>query len=218
MNYEQHDDVATLTFDDGKANAIGMQFMADIDAGLDRAEAEAKAVVITGRAGLLSGGFDLKVIREGGDAVRDMMAAATDMFYRLYAHPQPLVIACPGHAVAAGAFLLLSADNRVGTAGDFKIGLNETAIAATFPVFAIQLATTRLQPAYLTRCFVQAELLSPEDAIHAGFLDEIRPVGDVLPAAQETAARLGKLPGKAYARNKLDSRRAALTAIAADRR
>ena len=107
MNYELNGAVATLTFDDGKANAIGMQFMAEINEGLDRAESEAKAVVITGRPGLLSGGFDLKVIQEGGEAVREMMRQATDMYYRLYSHPQPLVIASPGHAVAAGAFSML---------------------------------------------------------------------------------------------------------------
>ncbi len=215
MEYKLNDDVAVLTFDDGKANVIGNAFMDAMIDGLSRAQQEAAAVVITGRTGLLSGGFDLKEIEKGAEAVKAMMKKGSNMFYRLFSHPQPLIIACTGHAIAAGAFLLLTADNRIGAAGNFKIGLNETSIGSTFPVFAIQFARTRLTPAYLTRSFVQSESLSPEEAIAAGFLDEVQPPESVMDTAMELAQRLGKLPAKAYAQNKLDIRKPAIDAIRA---
>ena len=213
MQFELDGTVATLRFDDGKANAIGHEFIEEIVDGLSRAQEEARAVLIVGRDGLLSGGFDLKVINQGGDAVRAMMTKATNMFYRLLTHPQPVVIACTGHAVAAGAFLLLSADTRIGSQGDFKIGLNETSIGSSFPEFGIQLATTRLNPAYLTRSFVQSELFSPTDAVHAGFLDSLESSDRVVERALVSAQQLAELPQKAYAQNKLDSRRIAISAL-----
>lgn len=215
MEYQLNGDVAVLTFDDGKANAIGNAFMDAMIDGLSRAQQEAAAVVITGRAGLLSGGFDLKEIEKGAEAVKAMMKKGSNMFYRLFSHPQPLIIACTGHAIAAGAFLLLTADNRIGAAGDFKIGLNETAIGSTFPVFGIQFARTRLTPAYLTRSFVQSESFSPEEAMAAGFLDEVQPPESVMETAMDLAQRLGKLPARVYAQNKLDIRKPAIDAIRA---
>ncbi len=215
MEYQLNDDVAVLTFDDGKANVIGNAFMDAMIDGLSRAQQEAVAVVITGRTGLLSGGFDLKEIEKGAEAVKAMMKMGSNMFYRLFSHPQPLIIACTGHAIAAGAFLLLTADNRIGAAGNFNIGLNETSIGSTFPVFGIQIAKTRLNPAYLTRSFVQSEAFSPEEALAAGFLDEVQPAESVMDTAMELAQRLGKLPSTAYAQNKLDIRKPAIDAIRA---
>ena len=215
MEYELIEGTALLSFDDGKANVIGHDFMKAINEGLDRAEKDAKAVVITGRAGLLSGGFDLKEIEKGASAIKAMMDEGANMFFRLFSHPQPLVIACTGHAIAAGAFLLLTADNRIGTAGEFKIGLNETAIGSTFPVFGVELAKARLNPAYLTRSFVQSQVFSPEEAVRAGFLDQVGPAESLMDTAMALAQRLGELPTSAYAQNKRDIRRPAIDTIRA---
>jgi enoyl-CoA hydratase len=215
LNYELIEDTAVLSFDDGKANVIGQDFMAAMSDGLDRAESGAKAVVITGRKGLLSGGFDLKEIQKGPEAVEAMMNKGANMFYRLFSYPKPVVIACTGHAIAAGAFLLLTADNRIGTTGDFKLGLNETSIGSTFPVFGIELARTRLNPAYLTRSFVQSEAFSPEEAVQAGFLDQIEAAEDVMDKAMAMAVHLGQLPAATYAQNKRDIRKSAIETIRA---
>ena len=162
-----------MRFDDGKANAIGHAFMDALNEGLDRAQRDERAVVITGREGMFSGGFDLKEINRGPDEARAIMTRGAALMHRLFTWPRPLVMACTGHAVAAGAFLLLTADNRIGAAGDFRVGLNETSIGSSFPVFGIELARSRLNPAYLTRSFVQSELFSPDRAVDAGFLDQI---------------------------------------------
>ncbi len=215
MEYELIEGTALLSFDDGKANVIGHDFMKAMNEGLDMAEKDAKAVVITGRVGLLSGGFDLKEIEKGASAIKAMMDEGANMFFRLFSHPQPLVIGCTGHAIAAGAFLLLTADNRIGTAGEFKIGLNETAIGSTFPVFGVELAKARLNPAYLTRSFVQSQAFSPEEAVRAGFLDQVGPAESLMDTAMALAQRLGQLPASAYAQNKRDIRRPAIDTIRA---
>ena len=135
-HYEIIDDIAIVTMDDGKANAFGPNMIAAVNASLDRAADDARAVLLTGRPGLFSGGFDLKVIRSGDvEAAKTMRLAGARLMMRLYGLPLPLVIAVPGHAIALGAFCLLTADYRVGTAGNFNIGLNETSIGMSLPPF-----------------------------------------------------------------------------------
>lgn len=206
MNYELNDSVAVLQFDDGKANAVGHDLIDSMNEGLDRALKEAKAVVLHGREGVFSAGFDLKEIQKGPDAAQALVGKGARMFLRMFTHPQPLVVACTGHAIAAGAFMLLSSDNRIGAAGDFKIGLNETAIGMTIPVFGQELAKARLDPRHLTRAYIQSQLYDPDGAIKAGYLDKVLPAEQVLDGALADAAALAELPGGSYGQNKLDIR------------
>ena len=199
-SYQLIDNIAVIAMDDGKANAFGPNMIAAVNANLDRAADEAAAVVLSGRPGLLSGGFDLKVIR-GGDAAaaQAMRLAGARLMMRLYGLPQPLVIAATGHAIALGAFSLLTADYRVGTAGDFRIGLNETAIGMSLPPFGLMLAKERLSKRHLARAAMGATLFSPQDAQDAGFLDEVVPAAAVRDTALAAARRLAELDAAAYA-------------------
>ncbi len=199
-HYEIIDDIAIVTMDDGKANAFGPNMIAAVNASLDRAADDARAVLLTGRPGLFSGGFDLKVIRSGDvEAARTMRLAGARLMMRLYGLPQPLVIAAPGHAIALGAFCLLTADYRVGTAGNFNIGLNETSIGMSLPPFGLMLARERLSKRHLARAAIGATLFSPENAQDAGFLDEVVAIEELRETALAAAQRLVELDGTAYA-------------------
>ena len=206
MKYELNDKVAVLHLDDGKANVVGYDLIRVLHESLDKASEEAGAVLLHGREGVLSAGFDLKEMANGPDAAAALVAEGAKLFLRLFSLPQPLVIACTGHAIAAGGFMLLSADNRVGAAGDFKIGLNETAIGMTIPVFGRELAKARLATQHVTKAYVQANLYDPDGAVTAGFLDRVLPPDQVLEGALSDAAALAELPVANYAGNKLEIR------------
>ena len=198
VDYQMKDGVATLTMNDGKANAFGMGMMAALTEGLDRAAALADVVVIVGRPGLLCGGFDLKVINGPAEGVREMVEAGAELLLKIYMHPQPVIIGCTGHAVAAGALLLLTGDYRVGVSGDFKIGLNETAIGLSLPTFGLELARDRLDGRYLNRATMGAELYPPTTAAEVGYLDEAVREGDFGAALEAKAAELRALDRDAY--------------------
>ncbi len=215
LEYSKDNDVALFTIDDGKANAVGYAFIEAVNAALDRATSDAKAVVMTGRAGVFSGGFDLKEISKGPDAAVELVTAGARLLLRVLSHPQPVVAACSGHAIAAGAFLLLGADTRIGAEGNFRIGLNETAIGMALPVFGLTLARERLSKRHLTSAVVQAKLYDPEGAKDAGFLDEVVAPGALLDTTMAAAKTLASLPSEAYAANKLATRQAAIDTIAA---
>ncbi|MDB4433205.1 crotonase/enoyl-CoA hydratase family protein [bacterium] len=213
VSYELDESVAMVRIDDGKANAISPDLVAAVDEALDRAEKEARCVVIAGRPGRFSAGFDLNIMRQGGDAVVRMVTAGAELALRLYGFPTPVVMACTGHAMAMGAVLLLTADTRFGVEGDFKIGLNEVAIGMTLPVFGVEFSRERLSPRYLTRAVAGAEIYDPEAAVEVGFLDRVVAAEALLDEARAEAQRLAGLDQKAHYETKLRLRGRAIRRI-----
>ena len=215
MDIQIENDIALLTFDDGKANAISHDFIDGMMEDLDKAESDAKAVVIMGKEGMFSAGFDLKEIQKGQDEAVALVNRGAQMLFRLFGFPQPVVAGCTGHAVAAGAFTLLACDTRIGVSGNFKLGLNETAIGMTLPVFGQQLAQNRLSKRHLTAAVIQSQMYSPDEAVDAGFLDSVVEPTNLNAACMEAAGQLAALPTKTYAQMKKDTREAPLAAIKA---
>jgi len=203
MDFQISNNVAIIGMDDGKANAVGHNFIDQMNDALDQAEKAANAALITGRAGVFSGGFDLKEFAKGPEATTELVNKGAAMLLRLFKHPQPVVVACAGHAVAAGAFTLLAADTRIGVSGPFKIGLNETAIGMTLPTFGLQLAAARLSKRLHTKATIQGHLFGPEEALDAGFLDQVVSPEVLIDTAFSVAVELAQLPTEAYAANKL---------------
>jgi len=202
VRFDHVGDVARLHFDDGKANVVSPTSLPALNAALDRAEKEAGAVVLLGRDGRFSGGFDLATMQAGADPARRLVAGGALLAARLAASPLPIVVGCGGHALAMGALLLLGADVRIGAEGDFKIGLNEVAIGLTLPDFALELANERLSKRHLLRATTTAELYGPAEACDAGYLDRVVAPGQLESEAMAEAARLAELSRPAFAGTK----------------
>jgi enoyl-CoA hydratase len=215
VTYRVEGGVATLTMDDGKVNVLSPAMLAQLGGALDRAEADRAVVVLTGREGVFSAGFDLGVLRAGGADAAAMVRGGFETAARLLSFPTPVVIACGGHAVAMGAFLVLSGDYRIGAAGPYRLTVNEVALGLTMPWSAIEICRQRLAPAHLTRAVTLAEVYPPETAVEAGFLDRVVPAAGLLDAAHAAAADLARLDQHAHAASKLRVRDQALTALRA---
>jgi enoyl-CoA hydratase len=203
VSYRADGRVATITLDDGKVNALSAAMLADIGAAFDRAEADGMAVLLTGRPGIFSAGFDLKVLRAGGDPARQMVRSGFELAVRLLSFPAPVVIACPGHAIAMASFLLLSADYRLGADGPYKITANEVSIGLEIPQAAIEICRQRLSPAALSRALLLSEVFGPGDAQQAGWLDRVVPAADLAGTAADLAAGLAQLDPAAHTASKL---------------
>jgi enoyl-CoA hydratase len=214
VRYEHADGVSTITMDDGKVNAMSVAMMTEINAALDQAEEQQAVVVLTGREGLFSAGFDLAVFKQGMEPLMEMLRVGAKLAERMLSFPFPIVAACSGHAIAMGSFLLMSADARIGTDGPFKIGMNEVAIGMTLPHFAVEIARHRLTTPYFHRSAILAEMYAPEDAIAPGFLDRVAAPDQLLGTARETALALTKLDMPSHAATKLRVRGPMLEALA----
>ncbi len=165
--------VATISVDDGKVNAVSMNLIAELHGAFDEAAERESVVILHGRPGIFSAGFDLKYLASSPDAAVELTAAGARLAARIMRHEDPVISVCTGHAYPMGAFMLMSTDYVVGVAGDFRLGLNEVAIGLTVPGFAVELARYRLDPASFRRTVTAGYLFSPDEACAAGMLDVV---------------------------------------------
>lgn len=212
--YELVDGIAVITLDDGKANVFSNAVLGVLEDLVDRAEADrARALVLVGRPGRFSAGFDLAEMTSGVEEMRALVARGARWLLRVYGLGMPTVAACTGHALAAGALTLLSCDVRIGADVPAKIGLNEVAIGMPLPKFAVELARERLLKTHFVLATMGGTAYDPAGALAAGYLDRVVPAEAVVDEALAEARRLGELRTGAFARTKANARQALIDSL-----
>ncbi len=199
LAYALEDGVAVIRLDDGKANAFSPAMVEAVGKALDQAEADnAGAVLLAGRPGRFSAGFDLSVMQAGPRPCRELVESGAHLGLRMYEFGRPVVGAITGHALAAGAVFLCCMDVRIGADIPAKIGLNEVAIGMPLPIFAVEVARDRLSRRHFYSATALARVYSPSEAVDAGYLDAVVPAEDLEDTAMAEARRLAALPDPAY--------------------
>jgi enoyl-CoA hydratase len=222
VRYEVRDGVGWIDLDDGKMNVMSLAMQAGVHWALDQAEADGVVTVIHGRPGVFSAGFDLGVLR-GADRAESaqMVLGGFELARRVLTHPRPVVMACTGHAVAMGLFLLLSGDYRLGVTSPAKLTANEVAIGLTLPRAAEQILRDRLTPSAFQRAALLAASFEPADGVRDGLLDEVVDPAVLAERAMEVALLLTGLDVEAQrstkARVRAEMVGSLTTAIANDR-
>lgn len=213
---ESADGVTTIVMDDGKANALTFEMFAGINDSLDRCEADGDVALIAGRPGRFSGGFDLGVLTAFTEDSARLLRTGFELSHRLLSFPRPVVMAVTGHAYAMGGFLVLSGDYRLGVSGaEHRITANEVSIGMALPHAAIEVCRQRLRRSAFERATALAEVFSPEQAVEAGWLDQLVPAGELLDRARGKAISLAALDAGAHRVTKLRSRAQTLERLAA---
>jgi len=210
VTYTYNDGISTIAMDDGKANVLSHTMWEELEAAFDQAEKSGAIVLLKGRDGIFSGGFDLKEMAKGPEQAILLTARGSKMARRILAFPTPVIAVSTGHCIAMGAFLMLACDYRIGTDGAFKTGLNETLIGMTMHNFGIELARYRIPANYFNRCVINAEIWTPTGAITAGFYDQIVPAEQLDQASQMAAKGFSQLNMTAFNGTKNKSREAFL--------
>lgn len=213
VHYSLQDQIATIRIDDGKRNALSPEVLQAIFHAFDRAEADRAIVVLTGREDVFSAGFDLKVMRRGGTRALRMLRLGYALTARVLSYPYPVIAACNGHAMAMGVFLMLSADHVIGSRGDFKIAANEVAIGLTMPRVAAAMLRHRLTPAAFQRAVTLSAYFNVDDALSAGFFDELVDPDALAHSAAERAEAVRAIDMRAHTASKRRIRRAVVRSI-----
>jgi enoyl-CoA hydratase len=198
VTYSLRDGVATIGIDDGKRNALSPDVLRELYAALDRAEADGAVVVLTGREDVFSAGFDLNVMKRGGARALGMLRSGYALTARVLAYPHPVVVACNGHVMAMGVFLMLSADYVIGSRGDFKVSANEVALGLTMPRVAAAMLEHRLTPAAYQRAVTLSEFFDVETALKSGFFDELVEPAGLMDRAGKVAEDVKQLHARAH--------------------
>ena len=202
VHYDCQDGIATIRIDDDKRNALAPAVLRELYEAFDQAESDEAIVILTGREGVFSAGFDLKVMKQGGARAIGMLRLGYGLPGRVLRYPYPVIAACPGHSLAMGVFLMLSADYIIGSRGDFKIAANEVAIGMTMPRVAAAVLRNRLHPAAYQRAVTVSQFFTVETALEAGFFDEIVDVDQLMSRAQEQAELCKQLDTHAHTASK----------------
>ncbi len=203
--------IQTITIEGKGPNALTPDAVAALDAAVTQAEQDAsvEAIILKGKTqGAFCVGLDNAILAGGEAAAAGLLNAMGKLLVRLFTSHLRIVAHVEGHAVAAGAMLLLVSDMRIGTTDDYRIGFSEVGIGMPLPDLPIALARHRLNPNWLTRATAHAHLFGPEQALAAGFLDEL--AEDVDAAALEAAEKLAALPREAYTQTAATLRAAAV--------
>lgn len=208
---EVDDGIAVVTLDDGKVNALDLDRFAALDRALDEC-VDDRAVVLGGRDGVFSAGLDLGVLSASADDVLAPAVALTRTTMRLWTEPRPVVAAVTGHAIAAGTILALACDHAIAAEGDYRWGLNETALGLVLPQWVVDLARSTVRADLLERLLLPGRLVGPHDAFAAGMADDVAPLDEVRDRALAHASALAELDRGVYAANKGRLRGAAAAA------
>ncbi|MGH8997043.1 MAG: crotonase/enoyl-CoA hydratase family protein [Acidimicrobiales bacterium] len=206
VTYQRDESVVRIGMDDGKLNLLNPQMLADLDEAFERAGGEGVPVVLRGREGVMSAGFDLKVLQGGDGAAADLLKAGFALSRRIFSFPAPVVVACTGHAIAMGLFLVMSADYRIGVAGPFRITANEVQIGMTLPRAAIDVCRQRLAHPYFDRVAMLAEVFTPETALPAGIFSRVVDPAELDVVLDEVTVTLAGLNIRAHEGTKLRAR------------
>ena len=193
------DDISIITLDDGKANVFSPKMIQDVNQCLDKVPTESGALIITGREGMFSAGFDLKIISAGDiEATMDMSLSGFKLLSRIFSFPRPILAACSGHGIALGTFLLCCCDYRVGVKGDFMIGANEMRTNMVIPIPILELISHRVSASHKYRAILGAEMYSIESGVEAGLIDEVVDPENLMETAMLKAKDLATMGHPSY--------------------
>ena len=195
----QEDEISVITLDDGKANVFSEEMTQAINDCLDKVPTDSGSLIITGRPGMFSAGFDLKVIASGDvPKIKKMSLSGFKLLSRIFSFPRPVVAACSGHGIALGTFLLCCCDYRIGIKGEFLLGANEMKTNMVIPTPILELIKFRISPSHKYRSILGAEMYQLDKAIDAGLMDQVEEAEALMDAAIEKAKDLATMGNPSY--------------------
>ena len=215
IHRDDHDGVAVLRIEHGKANALDLELCNAIVTAFEEA-GDARAVVLTGTGRIFSAGVDLFRVIEGGRSyIEAFVPAMCRAFERLFVHPAPVVAAANGHAIAGGCLLVAAADQRLMAEGTARIGIPELQVGVPFPPIALEIIRFATPPQHFQTIVYRSGTHEPPAALDLGLIDEIVEPGALLDHALARAERLASVPAETFAITKREIRRPALVRIRA---
>ena len=199
----QENDISIIKLDDGKANAFSFEMLSQVNALLAQVPKDSGALVITGRDGLFSGGFDLKTLATGDmEKITTMVQLGYRLLLELYSFDRPIIAAVSGHAIALGLFVTCSADYRIAIDGEYVCQANEVRNNMDIPPQIMEILKARVNKNYFYPAVFHSDTYSVQDSIAVGYIDEVVSAEKFMDRVMEKANELASLPHPFYANTK----------------
>jgi Delta3-Delta2-enoyl-CoA isomerase len=195
----EHGDVLELRLERPPVNALHHPLVQELRAAVEAAPSSgAKALVLSGVSGMYSAGLDVPWLLELDSA--GMQAFWEEFFSMLKSvalSPIPVASAITGHSPAGGAVIAIFCDTRIAAQGKFKIGLNEVQVGLPVPRVILSAFVRLLGQRQAERLAVRGALISPDEALAVGLVDQVVAPDEVVPKAIEWCRDMLKLPASA---------------------
>jgi len=209
VDLEERGIVTILRMVAGKGNALNLEFASALADAVEELESgPAKAAIITGKGSVFGAGVDLPAMVEGGpDYVRRFLPLLQRVFERLVQFPKPIVAAVNGHAIAGGAILMLTCDQRLLANGTARIGLTEVRVGVEFPAWPLEIVRFATPPHHFPTLVCTGRTFQPEEALARGLVDELVEPERLIDRACEVAEEMAAIPAAAFTATKRSVRR-----------
>jgi len=209
IELEDRGAVTILRMVAGKGNALNLEFASALADAVEELErGPAKAVVLTGKGSAFGAGVDLPAMVEGGpDYVRRFLPLLQRVFERLVLFPRPIVAAVNGHAIAGGAILMLTCDQRLLARGTARLGLTEVRVGVEFPAWPLEIVRFATPPQHFPTLVCTGRTFQPQEALARGLVDELVEPERLIDRACEVADELAAIPTTAFTATKRSVRR-----------
>ena len=199
----QENDISIIKLDDGKANAFSYDMLTQVNELLSKVPRDSGALVITGREGLFSGGFDLKTLATGDmEKITKMVQLGYHLLLELYSFDRPIIAAVSGHSIALGLFITCSADYRIAIDGEYVCQANEVRNNMDIPIQIMEILKARVNKNYFYPAVFHSDAYTVQDSIAVGFIDEVVPQAEFMDRVMDKAKELATLPHPFYAKTK----------------
>ena len=199
----KENDISIIKLDDGKANAFSYDMLSQVNELLTQVPRDSGALVITGREGLFSGGFDLKTLATGDmEKITKMVQLGYRLLLELFSFDRPIVAAVSGHSIALGLFVTCSADYRIAIDGKYVCQANEVRNNMDIPTQIMEIIKARVNKKYFYPAVYHSDAYSVQESIEVGYIDEVVSEDQFMQRVMEKAKELATLPHPFYANTK----------------
>jgi len=203
VTLSKENDISIIKLDDGKANAFSYDMLSQVNDLLKKVPRDSGALVITGREGLFSGGFDLKTLATGDmEKITKMVQLGYRLLLELFSFDRPIVAAVSGHSIALGLFVTCSADYRIAIDGKYVCQANEVRNNMDIPTQIMEIIRARVNKKYFYSAVYHSDAYSVQDSIEVGYIDEVVSEDQFMKRVMEKAKELATLPHPFYANTK----------------
>jgi enoyl-CoA hydratase/carnithine racemase len=213
------DDIAIVTFNNGKTNSITREMLAQLREIVDEADANPspKGIILTGAGRFFSSGFDLPIFINFKD--RDEAVAFFEMeqetLIRLFACRKPVVAAFNGHAAAGGLIYSMAADYRiVKDHPKIKIGMTEIKIGLPLNIVQHEVMRYGFDSALKFRdVMFFGDMVDVYKAKEMKLVDEVVPEEQLMERAKQVISQWIDTPNRPFMRLKYLLRKDAVASM-----
>ena len=197
------DDISIISLDDGKVNVFSIEMLEAINNCLNEVPKDSGSLVLRGKEGIFSAGFDLKTFASGDmDKISKMSDLGMRFMYDIFTFPRPVIAALTGHTIAMGLFVACGCDYRIGLKGDFVAQANEVRNDMDIPTSIMQIAASRVSKKHAYSVLLHADPYTFPKAIEAGLIDQLVDEANFESRIMEKAADLATLGHPHYEKTK----------------